>query len=108
MYSSINQNALHQHHSQQTGIPGQHFQGRSPATTHANSVLSNNYNVLNSYSNYFPASGNSHHGGSHVFHVQQEIDQSAINEILDDPKKPKKWQQKALNKCGKVDSQQAR
>ena len=102
MYSSINQNHPSQ---QQLGMQNSHFPVRSHASS-ANNVLSNNYNMVNSYSNYFP-SGSPH---SHVFHVQQEIDQDAISNILDDPKKPqkKKWQQKALNKCGPIDSKQAR
>lgn len=101
MYSSINQN----HPSQQLGMPSTHFPVRSHASS-ANNVLSNNYNMVNSYSNYFP-SGSPH---SHVFHVQQEFDQDVISNILDDPKKPekKKWQQKALNKCGPINSKQAR
>ena len=105
MYSSMGQqNPLH--HSQQLGIQqnSHQFPVRSHASS-ANNVLSNNYNMGNTYSNYFPSGGSPH---SHVFHVQQEIDQSALSEILDDPKKPKKWQQKALNKCGPIDSQQAR
>jgi len=61
--------------------------------------------MLNSYSNYFPSGGSPH---SHVFHVEQQVDPSSINNILDDVKKPKKWQQRALSKCGPIDSQQAR
>ena len=101
MYSSMNQNTLH--HSQ-PGVQGtQHFPVRSQhATSHANNTLSNNYNMLNSYSNYF------HSGGSHVHHVEQQVDPSTISNIIEDIKKPKKWQQQALNKCGPIDSQQAR
>lgn len=100
MYSSINQNVLH--HSQQN-IPGSLFPVRSHATSHSSNHPSSNYN-MNSYSNYF-TSGSPH---SHILHAQQEIDSSAISNILNGMKKPKKWQQKALSKCGPIDSIQAR
>ena len=103
IYSSINQNPPH--HSQQLGMPNSHFPVRSHASS-ANNVLSNNYNMGNSYSNYFPSG--SPHSHSHVFHVQQEVDQTVISSLLENPKKPKKWQQKVLSKCGPIDSQQAR
>lgn len=59
---------------------------------------------LQSYSGYFPTN---HQG--HIRHVQQHLNPSVMQNILLDPmENPKKWQEKALTKCGPIDSSQAR
>jgi len=56
------------------------------------------------YSTYFPQ-GTPH---SHVHHVDQQLDPNVMAKILNDQKKTKKWQETAMNKCGPIDSSQAR
>lgn len=60
-----------------------------------------------SYSGYFPDANHM----SHVHHIQQQLDPDVMTDILQQGQTKgasKNWQEKALTKCGPIDSNQAR
>ena len=60
---------------------------------------------MDGYHNY-DKSRNFPDGGNHQYHrAEEKLDPNTVSEIL---QKSKAWQEKALNKCGPIDSSQAR
>ena len=71
----------------------------------SNTISSTPVNGFSMYSGYFPQGTHQH---SHVQHVEQHIDPNLMTKIFQTQTKSIAWQEAALNKCGPIDSSQAR
>ena len=70
-----------------------------------NTMNSTPVNGFSMYSGYFPQGNHQH---SHVQHVEQHLDPNVMTKIFQNQAKSIAWQETVLNKCGPIDSSQAR